>query len=81
MNGLVTSFQTLNKQFENLYENIEYQNNSIHQIDYIFNELECKVNDMNNSSTQNRSAVDSIADAMNDYRQSIEKIIENTQTI
>ena len=81
MNELVTSFQTLNKQFENLYENIEYQNNSIHQIDYIFNELECKVNDMNDSSTQNQSAVDSIADAMNDYRQSIEKIIENTQSI
>lgn len=81
MNGLVDSFQSLNEQFEHLYENIEYQNCNIQEIDYIFDELESKVSDMNNSSTQNQDAVESIAEAMNDYRKNIEKIIENTQSI
>ena len=81
MTGLVESFNKLNKQFEELYGNIECQNQNIHQIDYIFDELEHRFSDMHNSSVENKSAVDAIADAMNDYRENIDKVVKNTQSI
>ena len=81
MSGLVESFNKLNKQFEELYGNIECQNQNIHQIDYIFDELDHRVSDMHNSSVENKSAVDAIAEAMNDYRDNIDKVVKNTQSI
>lgn len=81
MEGLVESFDMLNKQFEELYGNIESQNKNINQIDYIFDELEHRVSDMHNSSVENKNAVDAIADAMNDYRENIDKVVKNTQSI
>lgn len=80
MAGLVDSFGKLNKQFEDLYANIENQNRNINQIDYIFDELEHRVSDMNNSSVENKNAVDAIVNAMNDYRDNIDKVIKNTQS-
>lgn len=81
MAGLVASFDKLNKQFEELYGNIESQNRNINQIDYIFDELDHRVADMHNSSVENKNAVDAIADAMNDYRVNIDKVVKNTQSI
>ena len=81
MAGLVESFDKLNKQFEELYGNIEAQNRNINQIDYIFDELDHRVSDMHNSSVENKNAVDAIADAMNDYRENIDKVVKNTQSI
>jgi len=81
MAGLVDSFNKLNEQFETLYGNIECQNRNINQIDYIFDELEHRVADMHNSSIENKSAVDAIADAMNDYRENIDKVVKNTQSV
>ncbi len=81
MTGLVESFNKLNKQFEELYGNIECQNRNINQIDYIFDELDHRVSDMHNSSVENKNAVDAIADAMNDYRENIDKVVKNTQSI
>lgn len=81
MAGLVESFDKLNKQFEELYGNIESQNRNINQIDYIFDELDHRVSDMHNSSVENKNAVDAIAEAMNDYRINIDKVVKNTQSI
>lgn len=81
MSELVASFEKLNKQFEDLYGNIEQQNSSINQIDYIFDELDHRVSDMHNSSLENQNAVDAIAEAMNDYRVNIDKVVKNTQSI
>ena len=81
MSGLVDSFDKLNRQFEELYGNIECQNQNINQIDYIFDELDHRVADMHNSSVENKNAVDAIADAMNDYRENIDKVVKNTQSI
>lgn len=81
MSGLVESFNKLSKQFEELYGNIECQNQNIHQIDYIFDELDHRVSDMHNSSVENKNAVDAIAEAMNDYRVNIDKVVKNTQSI
>ena len=81
MAGLVESFDKLNKQFEELYGNIEAQNRNINQIDYIFDELDHRVADMHNSSVENKNAVDAIADAMNGYRENIDKVVKNTQSV
>ena len=81
MAGLVESFDKLNKQFEELYGNIEAQNRNINQIDYIFDELDHRVSDMHNSSVENKNAVDAIADAMNGYRENIDKVVKNTQSV
>jgi len=75
MAGLVESFDKLSKQFEELYSNIESQNRNINQIDYIFDELDHRVADMHNSAVENKNAVDAIADAMNDYRVYIDKVV------
>ena len=69
------------KQFEEVYGNIECQNKNINQIDYIFDELDHRVADMHNSSVENKNAVDAIADAMNEYRENIDKVVKNTQSI
>ena len=81
MAGLVASFEKLSVQFEELYGNIENQNRNINQIDYIFDELDHRVADMHNSAVENKNAVDAIADAMNDYRENIDKVVKNTQSI
>jgi len=81
MQELVSSFAKLNEQFASLYDNIENQNNNINQIDSIFEELNGKVTDMYNSSQVNQNAVDSIADAMTDFSEHVEKIVKNTQSV
>lgn len=81
MQELVSSFAKLNEQFASLYDNIENQNNNINQINSIFEELNGKVTDMYNSSQVNQNAVDSIADAMTDFSEHVEKIVRNTQSV
>ncbi len=78
---LVSSFEKLNDQFELLYDNIEDQNRNVNQIDCIFEELSSKVADMHGSSQTNQDAVDSIADAMNEFSDNVGKIVKNTQSI
>lgn len=78
---LVDSFERLNQQFRVLYENIEQQNANVSQIDYIFEILNQRVSDMQDSSLENESAVEEIADAMNVFKGNVTKIVENTQKI
>ena len=81
MTELVQSFDKLSTQFESLYSNMEYQNQNINQIDYIFDDLNHRVTDMHNSSLENQDAVAAIALAMDDYRENIDKVVKNTQGI
>ena len=81
MTELVDSFEKLSKQFESLYGNMECQNQNINQIDYIFDDLNRRVADMHNSSLENQSAVDTIVAAMDDYRENIDKVVKNTQSV
>lgn len=78
---LVDSFERLNQQFRVLYENIEQQNANVSQIDYIFEILNQRVSDMQDSSLENESAVEEIAEAMNVFKGNVTKIVENTQKI
>ena len=81
MSELVSSIERLNQQFEALYGNIEEQNNSINQIDYIFDNLNQRVLDMHQNSVQNQGAVESIVVAMKNYKDDVGKIVKNTQTV
>lgn len=81
MAELVESFDKLSSQFTSLYSNMEYQNQNINQIDYIFDDLNHRVTDMHNSSLENQDAVAAIASAMDDYREHIDKVVKNTQSI
>ncbi len=81
MGELSDSFERLAQQFNALYENIEQQNSNVSQIDYIFETLNQRVADMQSSSHTNRNAVEAIVDAMTDYKESVGKIVENTQSI
>ena len=81
MGELVQSFDKLNAQFERLYGNIECQNENVNQIDAIFEHLNKQVEDMHNSSLENREAVESIVEAMAAYKSEVDKIVRNTQSI
>ena len=81
MEGLIIGFEDLSEQFNSLYSNIESQNQNVHQIDQIFTELNHKVADMQTSSAANQEAVDGIVIAMEDYKETVSKVVENTQTI
>ena len=81
MSELVGSIEKLNRQFESLYGNIEEQNNSISQIDYIFDNLNQRVLDMHQNSRENQGAVESIVVAMKNYKDDVNKIVQNTQSI
>lgn len=81
MTKLTESFTALNKQFESLYDNIEQQNEQIQQIDNIFGELNTNVGKMHDSSQTNAEAVKEIVSALDAYRESVNKIVANTQTI
>lgn len=81
MEGLIIGFEDLSEQFNSLYSNIETQNQNVHQIDQIFTELNQKVADMQASSATNQNAVDGIVVAMADYKETVSKVVENTQTI
>jgi len=81
MSGLVKSMEELNQQFEQLYGNIERQNDSVNQINRIFNNLSNKVSDMHTNSMANQESVESIVEAMMTYRDSVDKIVKNTQSV
>lgn len=81
MSELVGSIEKLNRQFESLYGNIEEQNNSISQIDYIFDNLNQRVLDMHQNSRENQGAVESIVVAMKNYKDDVNKIVQNTQSV
>ncbi len=81
MKELVESFDKLNTQFEALYGNIEGQNYIVGEMDSIFEELSNKAEDMHSSSVENQKSVSSIAEAMDEYRVNIDKVVKNTQSI
>ncbi len=81
MAELAGSFERLNEQFSTLYDNIERQNKNVSQIDYIFDGLNQRVSDMQSNSLANQNAVDAIVDAMDEYKENVGRIVENTQKI
>ncbi len=79
MDELQLSFDRLTEQFSCLYENIDEQNNNINRVDDMFGGLQRKVLEMQDNSEINKRSVEDIAKAMDNYRISIEKVIDNTK--
>ncbi len=79
MTELQDSFSHLTKRFEKLYANIEQQTDCVAQVDNIFAQLKTDVQEMKNSSAQNKSTVEEIVVAMDDYRENIGRVVENTK--
>ncbi len=79
MNELQDSFSQLTKRFEKLYDNIEEQTQCVEQVDSIFGQLKKEVQEMKFSSAENKTNVAAIAVAMDEYRESIGRVVENTK--
>lgn len=79
MTELQDSFGHLTKRFEKLYDNIEEQTSCVKQVDDIFTQLKSDVQTMKLSSAENKSNVAAIVVAMDDYRENIGKVVENTK--
>ncbi|MBE6902590.1 MAG: hypothetical protein E7478_08955 [Ruminococcaceae bacterium] len=79
MDVLQASFDDLTQRFESLYDTIADQNACVARVDEIFAQLKSKVVEMKQSSSDNNSIVEQIIRVMDDYRASIDKVIENTK--
>lgn len=79
MNELQESFERLTKQFDALYGNIATQNNNVNEVGNIFHDLRARVAEMQNYSADNQKSVGAIIDAMDLYKENIEKVIESTR--
>ena len=81
MEELVAGFEQLSEKFEDLYTNIESQNDNVNQVGHIFTNLNCRVAGMSERVQDNQKAVDNIVGAMAEYKDSVGRIVENTQSI
>lgn len=79
MAELTGSFERLSKQFGILYDNIEKQNHSVNCIDDIFGTFNQRVLEMHDSSVTNQQAVAKIVETMNEYRNNVLEMVDNTQ--
>ena len=74
-------FEGLTTRFERLYQHIEEQNMNIHRVDSIFDELKNKIAEMNIYSEENQVTVDSISEAMENYRTQMGMVMEETRHV
>lgn len=81
LEGLQGGFDNLTKQFGSLYSNIEEQNSNINQVEAIFGELRGKIADMSAHSEENQVSVESISEAMEVYRESMNQVIDDTKHV
>ncbi len=79
MEELQESFAQLNHRFDALYDNIEQQSAGVTQVSDIFAQLKTDVEAMKESSAENRNTVESIAFAMDKYRENIDRVVQNTR--
>ena len=79
MTELQDSFGQLTNRFEKLYDNIEEQTECVEQVDSIFGQLKTEVQEMKFSSAENKTNVAAIVVAMDDYRENIGRVVENTK--
>jgi len=81
LDGLQDAFGQLNSQFGSLHTNIEMQNHNIGDVNAIFTDLKDKIFVMSSFSEENQSAVMSIADTIEIFKENVEMVIDDTQQI
>ena len=81
LNGLEKGFDGLAVQFDSLYENIEQQNQNIHNVDATFGQLRDRVLEMNAYAEENQAAVETIVTATQSYKDYVNDIVKDTKHI
>lgn len=81
LQGFQEGFDQLTLQFNSLYQNIEEQNENVHQMDTIFNDLKGKISDMTISSETNQHSVDSMNEVIHVYKENIDMVINDNKLI
>lgn len=81
LDGLQDAFGQLNSQFGSLHSNFEQQNHNIDDVNEIFAELKDKIFIMSSFSEENQSAVMSITDTIEIFKENVDLVIDDTQQI
>lgn len=81
LGGLENGFDGLIGSLGSLCENIEEQNKNIHNVETIFDGLRVKVGEMSISSERNQEVVESIIQAVDDYKEHMNMIVEDVKEI
>lgn len=76
-----TNFDHLTTQFDSLYCNIEEQNKNIREMDSIFENLNCKISEMADSSEANQNSVAAMTEVVHMYRDNIEMVVSDNKVI
>ena len=81
LEDLQGGFEQLTEQFSSLYGNIEEQNSNVNEVDAIFDQLKGKISEMNSYSEENQCAVESITEAMEVYKNTMEQVLDDTRHV
>lgn len=81
LQGLQDGFDDLTKQFGSLYENIEEQNVNVTNVDAIFEQLQNRISKMSTHSEENEAVVEAIMEAMHNYQEHMNLVVEDTKQI
>lgn len=81
LEDLQDAFGQLNSQFGSLHLNMEMQNHNIDEVNTIFAELKDKIFVMSSFSEENQSAVLSITDTIEIFKENVELVIDDTKQI
>lgn len=81
LDELQNDFDSLTARFENLYKNIEKQNETMQKVDHVFDELKDKVAVMNEYTEENQAAVESIFTSMDKCTENLHEVIEDSRRI
>lgn len=81
LQGFQDNFDHLTSQFNSLYQNIEEQNENVHQMDDIIANLRGKITEMTESSATNQVSVSAIADALSIYKDNIDLVVNDNKLI
>ncbi len=81
MKGFQNDFGHLTSQFGSLYSNIEEQNVSVQEMNRIFEHLNLKIHEMTSSSEANQVSVEAMTDAIQVYKENIDRVVESNKEI
>lgn len=81
LRGFQDAFDHLTSQFDSLYQNIEEQNDNVHQMDEIIENLRGKITEMTESSATNQASVSAIVDAISIYKDNIDLVVNDNKHI
>ncbi len=79
LDELQSDFDSLTARFEHLYKNIEAQNETIHKVDRVFDDLKEKVATMNGYTEENQAVVESIFTSMDKCTENLDEVIRDSK--